>query len=109
MPRIAGAGFFKMTKTAPAFPITGENVKLWEEQQQAIAALWPSAGITGSQKPARKRGSGSLSRVRSGARAFPGPRTGDLVRRVLGAGQPFSCASPVGFRGRETTCKGVLI
>jgi len=37
--RMAGAGFFRMTKTAPAFPITGENMKFWEERQKAVTAL----------------------------------------------------------------------
>lgn len=37
--RMAGAGFFRMTKTAPAFPICDENMKHWEEQLEAIAAL----------------------------------------------------------------------
>lgn len=37
--RMAGAGFFKLTKTAPAFPITADNMQIWAAQQKAVAAL----------------------------------------------------------------------
>lgn len=48
--RIAGAGFFKQTKTAPAMPIT-ESIPQWTEAIKAIGGLWPCRGRLGVLAP----------------------------------------------------------
>ncbi len=37
--RMAGTGFFKMTKTAPAFPLGKETLGHWAETLKAVSAL----------------------------------------------------------------------